>query len=386
MKRPSRTFIIAATLLATATVTASPALAGGHGHDPGSSIGRPHTIAEGLLTPLSLAVDGRGRALVSQNFRGELVRFTRGGQSSTIATSPGDELGAVSTSGSTIYWASTGQDPTAPSATLYSQGRHGTPRVIADLRAYEASANPDQDTTYGFRGLPESCAAQFPADNPAVYRGAVDSHPYATSASRGQVFVADAGANAILAVRTGRSHSRVRTVAVLPPVTAQVSATALQAQGLPTCAAGRTYYFESVPTDVERGRDGWLYVSLLPGGPEDASLGARGAVVKVDPSTGDVRAVAGGFVGAVDLALGPDGTIAVAELFGGANGAGQVTLVSPRSSHRRSLPLTSPGAVEWVGSKRHSTLYVTTDAFGGGAEGPQPVGRLQTVRISSHHH
>ena len=198
--------------------------------------------------------------------------------------------------------------------------------------------------------------------------------------------MADAAANAIVSVRTNKRRATPKVVATLPAVGTRVTAEALTAQGLPTCAAGHTYYFEFVPTDVEKGGDGWLYVTSLPGGPEDASLGARGAVFKVNPHTGRVRHVAGGFVGAVNLALGPDGTIAVAELFGGENGAGQVTLVKPWTSRRETLPLTAPGAVEWVGSKRHSKLYVTTDAFVPGPQGPQPIGKLQVLTFSSKRH
>ena len=80
---------------------------------------------------------------------------------------------------------------------------------------------------------------------------------------------------------------------------------------------GKTYRFEPVPTDVEVGPDGLLYVSTLPGGPEDPSLGARGAVYKVNPSTGKVWKLAGGLLGATNLAVGPDGTVYAAELFSG---------------------------------------------------------------------
>ena len=59
--------------------------------------------------------------------------------------------------------------------------------------------------------------------------------------------------------------------------------------GLPTCTIGKTYAFEAVPTDVELGPDGMLYVSVLPGGPEDPSLGARGAIYRVSPATGAVH-------------------------------------------------------------------------------------------------
>lgn len=380
MKRTT-SLVVATTaaLLTGGVVLSSPATAGGHHHAPPTPT--PRTLADGLLTPLSLAIDDHGRALVSQNFAGELLRIDRSGARTTVATSPGNELGAVSTRGRTIYWATTGQDPAAPSALLYSQRKGGQPRQIADLRAFEAAKNPDQRTTYGFRNLPQSCADQFPSDNPASYTGQIDSHPYASYAGKKKVYVADAGANAIVSVRTDRRSSKPRLVASLPAVGTRVTAEALTAQGLPTCAAGHKYYFEFVPTDVEMGRDGKLYVTSLPGGPEDASLGARGAVYKVNPASGRARLVAGGFVGATNLALGPDGTIAVAELFGGDTGAGQVTLIKPWSSRRTSLDLTAPGALEWVGSKRHSKLYVTTDAFVVGEQGPEAVGKLQVLKF-----
>jgi hypothetical protein len=393
MKRSPVTLLAASALLVGGAVASSPAAAGGHGHSPrpDDSIDSARRIADGLLTPLSLAVDDRGRALVSQNFLGELLRITPDGTRSTIATAPGEELGAVSTRGRTTYWATTGQDPATPSAKLFAQRASGEPRQIADLRAFEAANNPDAATSYGFQGLPAECAAQFPDDFPATSTGVVDSHPYATYASGSRVYVADAGANAILSVKTGRRAATPKVVAVLPPVGAVVTAEAAAAQGLPACAAGYTYHFDFVPTDVEKGRDGWLYVTSLPGGPEDASLGARGAVYKVNPYSGAVRRVAGGFVGAVNLALGPDGTMAVAELFGGDQGQGQVTLVKPRSSHRTVLPFTAPGAIEWTGSSRHSKLYVTTDAFVPNEQGPQPIGTLQVLKLGKdrrgwHHH
>lgn len=382
MKRTTQLCAVAAaTVLAGGFIASSPAMAGGRHPSPPA----PRTLADGLLTPLSLSIDDYGRALVSQNFAGELLRIDRHGTKTTIASSPGNEVGAVSNRGRTIYWATTGQDPAAPSALLWSQRKGGQPRQIADLRAFEDANNPDQNTTYGFRHLPQSCSSQFPDDNPASYTGGVDSHPYASYASKNKVYVADAGANAILSVRTDRKHSQPKVVATLPAAGTIATAAALQAQGLPTCAAGHKYYFEFVPTDVERGRDGQLYVTSLPGGPEDASLGARGAVYKVNPHTGKARMVAGGFVGAVNLALGPDRTIAVAELFGGRNGAGQVTFIKPWSRHRTSWPLTSPGALEWTGSRHHSKLYVTTNAFVVGPQGPEAIGKLQVFKMSSHH-
>ena len=77
----------------------------------------------------------------------------------------------------------------------------------------------------------------------------------------------------------------VSTAAVLPagdPIV--VSAELAAGVGFPACVAGFSCRFEPVPADVEEGGDGWLYVTSLPGGPEDASLGARGAVYRFNPA------------------------------------------------------------------------------------------------------
>jgi len=152
------------------------------------------------------------------------------------------------------------------------------------------------------------------------------------------VLVADAAGNDILRVR---ADGTISTVAVLPPQPTVVTADAADGLGLPDCAIGLTYNFEAVPTDVEVGRDGQLYVSLLPGGPEDPNLGARGSVYAVNPQTGATHQIATGFAGATNLALGPDGTIYVAELF-----ADEIAVVQGGSTVD-TIPLPQPAAVEY---------------------------------------
>jgi DNA-binding beta-propeller fold protein YncE len=108
-------------------------------------------------------------------------------------------------------------------------------------------------------------------------------------------------------------------------------------------------------------------VTLLPGGPEDPSAGARGSVVKVHPWNGTVQTVATGFAGATDLAVSPRGDIYVSELFGG-----RISVVTRGSTEPvlwREAP--TPAAVEW--SPRG--IYATIDALGADPEAP-PAGKL----------
>jgi sugar lactone lactonase YvrE len=105
------------------------------------------------------------------------------------------------------------------------------------------------------------------------------------------------------------------------------------------------------------GPDGLLYVSALPGGPEDDSLGARGRVFTVHPTSGAVTEIASGFLGATDLAVTPDGTVYVAELFGN-----RISKVSGGGAELV-VELDQPAAVEYA----NGVLYATTGAFGNGA-------------------
>ncbi|GAA3865224.1 ScyD/ScyE family protein [Leifsonia kafniensis] len=374
-------FIAAVSAFALAAMTvAAPALADGRDRNSPPRPGSPVTLTDGLISPLSLAVQRDGTAYTTQNFIGQLTRVTRDGTASVAASAPGQELSAVSERNGTVYYAQNAMDHS--SSALMEMKDGGAPTPLADLWAYENSENPDQINTYGFEGLPQSCADQFDASAPpflpASYTGTIDTHAYGSVALDDAVYVADAGANAIL--RVGYDGT-VSTTAVLPPADPVVATADVVAQfGFPACAAGHDYRFEPVPTDVELGPDGWLYVSSLPGGPESAALGARGSVVKIDPDSGEIVKVASGFVGTTGLAVSPtSGTVYVAELFGGPTGTGQISVVKRGASTPTVLmALSSPAAIEL----RSGSLYVTTDAFVPDATGnPQPIGKVTIVPL-----
>jgi glucose/arabinose dehydrogenase len=110
-----------------------------------------------------------------------------------------------------------------------------------------------------------------------------------------------------------------------------------------------------VPTDVEVGRDGSVFVSLLPGFPENPGAGQ---VWKINRRTGAMQMVAGGLVSPVDIALGRDGTIYVAELF-----ASRISTIT-NGTVAPYMDIDSPGAIEMG---RDGLLYVTTGVFGNGS-------------------
>jgi hypothetical protein len=251
--------------------------------------------------------------------------------------------------------------------TLTVRRRHGG-TVVADLSGFERSRNPDSSVSYGIDD-PTMCQQQaFEQLGGATYTGQVDSHPYAVAPARdGGWVVADAGGNDLLRVDR---RGRVSLLKVLPRQGTAITAQAAAGLGLPACVVGAVYHFEPVPTDVERDGRGALLVSLLPGGPEDASLGARGSVYTVDGRSGEARRVAGGFLGATNLALGPDHRIFVAELF-----AGQVSVVD----HGTVKPYVQlPGALSLVWLK--GTLYAGTLAQTDDEGAPTGPGTLVAIR------
>ncbi|MCC3293654.1 ScyD/ScyE family protein [Arthrobacter sp. zg-Y411] len=292
--------------------------------------------------------------------------------------------------------------------------------TVADIAGYEYAANPDGINTYGFEeALPAECAAQLPEGiAPAPYTGLPDSNPVASVPGRNGIVVADAGMNALVLARYNGSVSTVASripcvllpranehrsetkrgkgvaskapagsvtfverspgwlrwgggaflatvarcggcrgshrvsLAVLPAIPFTFPAGA----GYPDCIVGLTYRAEGVPTDVERGPDGVLYVTSLPG---FFDAGVPGSVYRINPVTGVPELVASGFVGATGLALNRNGDIFVAELFGN-----RVSVV-PAGSDTSELFLEAnqPAAVELRGDG----LYVAVDALAGGA-------------------
>ncbi|MFT4227600.1 ScyD/ScyE family protein [Micropruina sp.] len=310
---------------------------------PGVATAGPEPAAKPVIKSSALAapfnLDIRGHTVrVADGGLNLVGRLKKDGSIATIAAKqPGASGVATSRNGRWLAFTTTVTNEETFENTasgLHLWGPMGT-RIYANTHAYEAKYNPDKVYQYGVKN-PSKCvsdtlkAMQFPVS----YKGEVDSHAYSVAALKNHWVVADAGANAVFSVS---SKGKVSTLAVLPPQPFTFDKASAAALGLPDCFLGVTYAFESVPTDVEVGRDGYLYVTTLPGGPETPALGARGKVYRVNPRTGRATVVASGFLGATNLAIGKRGELYVAEFFGG-----KITKIS---HGKRSTLVSLPGVV-----------------------------------------
>ncbi|SES48759.1 hypothetical protein SAMN05216199_0189 [Pedococcus cremeus] len=316
------------------------------------------TLTDRVIAPFQIAVrngyiNHDHGVYVADGGTQTVSRIRSNGTLSTVATFPGkdsDVAGlAWSRAGRTLAWTST-DHAKGESWLNLTRSDVGTRRF--SLSDYEKSANPDGDVHYGIKN-PTQCQIDAfkklgPDAPPASYTGIKDSHPYSVVQWGDYWVVADAGGNDLVKVD---NQGHISTLAVLPPQPVKITKAAAAANHLPSCVVGATYAFEPVPTDVEVGPHGLLYVTTLPGGPEDPSLGARGSVYVVNGYTGQTLRIATGFAGATNLAL-AGRTIFVTELF-----AGRISTVhqgKPRPF------LTLPGALSVEYSAGH--LYAGTMA------------------------
>ena len=379
-----RTKMFVGTLASAALALAAPITASAQGWPvapPGqaarvaaSARATSHTVTvvnRQVVAPFSLAVH-KGQVYVADGGTGRISRLVNG-KLQTVATGPstngGDVSGLdISKNGQYLAFTSTA-DESHTKTSLEIRGPFGS-RVSADLAGHEAKANPDQKKHYGILN-PSQCVKDFFAKNadtvgPVNYYGGKDSHPYAVAAAGGQWVVADAGGNDLLRVTNA---GKVSTLAVLPRQALKITPAVAAALGGPTCLAGFTYYFEPVPTDVEVGPGGWLYVSVLAGGPESPAFGARSKVYRVNPRTGHATRVGSNLSGATNIAL-RGGKVYVAELF-----AGRISVLK-NGRPQTYAPLAGALSVEAAGSRLWAGTLAPTDDEG------KPTGPGTIVRIS----
>ena len=351
-----------AVALAPSAASASAAHSGGRHHAPTVRV-----LDRTVVAPFQLDV-AKGTLYVADGGTATVSRLTRAGLK-TVATGPvgGEVAGvAVNSSGDLAYTSSVFGEQGATSTSLTIKRKHGR-TVTVDLLKYERRHNPDARVHYGIDNPTDCQRKAFEPLGGASTTGVVDSHPYAVAAlGRNSWVVADAGGNDLLKVDAA---GRVSTLSVLPRQPSTITAAAAAGLGLPECVVGAVYNFDPVPTDVEVSGAG-LIVSLLPGGPEDPSLGARGSVYRVSARSGHVHKIAGGFLGATNVAVAPHGRIFVAELF-----AGRVSVID----HGRVKPyvnLPSALSLTWGSGTLFAGTLAPTDDQGN----PAGQGSLVAIR------
>ncbi len=313
-------------------------------------------VAQGFAGPLQFAVGAEGNLVVAQDFSATLTVVDPTDGRKDLVSRPGKEIAGVAVTDGYIAFTAGGTEK-APSSTLERRRDGDGVQTLSNLLQFEKNNNPDHKNTYGFvPPLPSNCAKQWPTQEagPPTYKGIVESHAYSVDEAKSGYYVADAAANDILRVPLNGGTPSV--VTVLPPQPLKITQQIAKGAHLPPCTVGHTYGFEPVPTDVEMGNDGYLYVSSLPGGPEDPSLGARGSVFRVNPNTGAVTKLAGGLAGATNVAVTPNGTVYATELF-----SGNVSRIA--NGHATPIAhLKDAAAVEYAKGK----LYVSWNVFENG--------------------
>jgi len=357
-----RHVIAGAAALAMAGSTAGAAFAAAPAHKA-----KPTTVtvvAKKLVGPLSVAQAPDGTRYWTDDFAGVLYKQAPGG-SATVAyqgtkKAPAE---AVSADGGALRFSTSSNNNKA--GKIWTLNSSGAPVLIGDTFAYEKTANPDGKVEYGFLDTPKSCLNQVPKQVPAFYKGSKESHPYSTAVANGITYVGDAGGNDIIAISpTGV----VSTVAVIKPAKVNVTKSLAKAFHLPSCTVGKKYALEGVPTDVEVGPDGFLYVTSLPGGPESDALGLNGRVIRINPATGKSKTVVRGLLSPTGVAVAPNGDLYVAQLF-----KGEISKIKAGKSKVKSyLKVPFPAAVEVT----PTGLLATANAV---PMGKKPKGQVITI-------
>jgi hypothetical protein len=349
----------AALALAGTAAGASPATAGHSAHKAEPTVA---VVAKKLVGPLSVAQAPDGTRYWADAFAGVLYKQATNGTVSVIYKSKHHGAEGVSADGGVLRFVTGSQDNKAGGVWTLDAG--GAPVQLGDTYAYEKANNPDGKFHYGFLRTPKSCLAKLPKDVPGAYTGVKETHSYAVAYNNGTSYVADAGANDILALD---AQGHFRTVAALKPVKVTVTKSAATANHLPSCVIGKKFALEAVPTDIEYGPDGQLYVTSLPGGPEDGSLGLNGRVLRIDPTTGHVTTIVDGLLSPTGVAVAGNGDIYVAQLF-----LGRISKIKAGSSKARTyvrVPL--PAAVEATPTGLLATIHALP--------GKKPKGQVVTI-------
>jgi hypothetical protein len=269
---------------------------------------------------------------------------------------------AVVTAGSEVPDASLTGD-----STVYVANPGGTPKVLADLDAYERANNPDGQTQFD----PTTHEALDSLSNPfAIIR---DRRP------TGFVFVADAGANDVLAID---STGKVSTFFVPPVINTGGCA------GVPNNDAQHTGC-DPVPTDITYGTDGNLYVTTL-----QSLVPGEGRVYVLDAYNGKIKRVITGLTAPTGVVTDNHGNVYTSEVTHGApageeppgpdfdpSSVGRIVKTAP-DGHMTQADVTMP--IGLAINTYDNTLYSTAWSIAGQLGIPD-AGQLVSVKQSAFH-
>ena len=257
------------------------------------------TVADGLQGPRQLSTYEHGRLVVAESDSGEVSSVDpRNGRVRTLLSGLPNPQGVDYDDGR-LFVALGEAAPDAPEAPPEGGDPEvrGSSVVVArpggrilrtfDLMRYELRNNPDRQRQFGPDGEPLDAL----------------SNPFAVHVQDARILVADAGANAVLAIN--RHTGRISTFFVPPRVLPREvpgCAGANEAQGVRGC--------DPVPTGVTE-RNGRIYVSTL-----GAEVPGAARVYVLDQH-GTVLRVVENLTGLTGIAVDRRGAIHVSELFEG---------------------------------------------------------------------
>lgn len=218
----------------------------------------------------------------------------------------------------------------------------GRVRPVADLAAYEGTADPDDD--------------------------GADSNPNSLVGGLLRTVVADAGGNDLVRVGLG---GRISTLAVFPDRLVPPPGPPGPPPSIP---------MDAVPTSVVKGPDRAFYVGQLTGFPFPVG-GAN--VYRVERGGSEPEVYASGFTNITDIAFGPDGSLYVLEFATNSilsgDPAGALKRVKPNG---RVETVVDEGLISPTGLAidRHGWAYISNN---GSASG---VGEVVRVKLRHHRH
>lgn len=245
---------------------------------------------------------------------------------------------------------------TQASAVLVAK-RNGDVRPFADLLAFELANNPDGQTQFA----PDGVTPLEALSNPFFV---LEDH-----SRKGFVFVADAGANAVLQVdRKGN----VTPFFVPPVITTGVCA------GAPNNDPEHAGC-DPVPTGLAYGPRNTLYISGL-----SAEAPGEGRVYVLNARTGELLRTITGLTSPTGIAVDGRGTVYVSNVIEGAPlegpppegfdpaTIGEITKISP-SGKRSVAQVTMPSGLLWENGKLYASAWSVAGLFLGIADAGQVV-------------